>query len=83
MNNSIPKQVRVLWNDAVIYDQASNISAGLSQIKTTGNLVKETSLFIIIQNPKSKNLTRPKAYHKPKPTFLYVPKGMVEEIKYL
>lgn len=86
-------KVKVLWNDAVIYDRYSDISQGLSKMETTGELVKQMGSYLIIKDPITKNLTRPdksgwviKCYRrlkfkKQRPRFFYIPLGMIQRYR--
>ena len=87
MNNKL-KKVKIYWTDAVIYS-ASSVSKKL-ELKPTcklteGILLKESTEWIIIQNPRTITLEDGKRdareQKKRKATFLYIPRGMIEKIE--
>lgn len=77
MKNHNRKQIKVYWEDAVIYNRPlSRKDFRLRKKVTTGELFKENDDFLIIKNPQTFNDDR-----KQKITFVLIPKGMVKNIK--
>lgn len=81
------KIVEVDWLDAVVYsatNKEKNMSVFPTAMHTKGILVIENSEGIIVKNPHSVyKLTKKRSRKeiKKKPTFLFIPHGMIEKIK--
>ena len=86
------KLVRITWKDAVIFDSAK-LPNQLIPMETRGLLVQEKENYFLIAKPKTKKIDQntpqrflmswTKNVFGKKPTFFYIPKGMVVKIDFL
>ncbi len=76
------KKIRVIWNDARLFSpQQKTIS--LSSMETLGFLEKETDTYLLIKDPITTGRDTGGKHPKQKPTFYYIPKGMIQSIEYI
>lgn len=76
----------VLWFDAVKYAGSSEENKSLrpTPMRTRGVLIEENADGVIIKNPYSvyrKSGDRSKKEIEKEPTFLFIPRGMIEKIE--
>ncbi|MBI4993550.1 hypothetical protein HZC33_01140 [Candidatus Wolfebacteria bacterium] len=80
------KRIKVYWADAVFYKKSKNIGDGLTKMITIGELFIENEKFIVIKYPKSIKENKPllfqlfKRFLSKKPTYLFIPRGMIRNI---
>jgi len=75
------EKVKIVWHDAVLYSPEVK-AVELTRMETVGVVKKETPDFVIISDPITTKLkTKEKYPYKEKPTFFFIPKGMIETIK--
>lgn len=74
------KKIRILWNDAVLYSP-KKMAAHLTPLKTIGILEKEDKDFMIVRSPKTIRRTDGTPHPEKKPTFYFIPRGMIEKIE--
>lgn len=77
--------VEILWFDAVKYAGSSENNKSLVPIAmlTKGVLIREDGDGIVVKDPYSvykENRGRSKKEINKKPTFLFIPRGMIEKI---
>lgn len=83
------KKIKVFWDDAIIYSYKSIKKDGRSLSKkiTIGNLIKETSKYIIIKSPTVLTFNDTKKIYMQKEnsdySFFFIPKGMIKKIEYI
>jgi hypothetical protein len=81
-----PKRVEVVWDDAVKYSYLTEDNEDLTPTRmlTKGEIVREDIDGIVIKNPHSvykENGERSKKELNRKATFLFIPQGMILEIR--
>ena len=89
MNNK-GKQVKIIWNDAlIIYPKRKGNTPLLkkkednipSKMETTGLFETEYDDYFLIKNPVTINTKTEKRHPEQTPTFYLIPKGMVDIIE--
>jgi hypothetical protein len=87
--NTRQQKVKVVWQDAVIFG-SDNIPTKLAIRETRGYLLKEDKNYILIAKPKTdkpnqskliKVLNFLKTCRQKKPTYFFIPRGMILKIK--
>lgn len=82
------KKVMIFWSDAIKYSGSSSDNESLVPIGmcTRGILIQESPDGMVIKDPYSvyqKNGRRSKKEIKKKPTFLFIPHGMIQRVEYV
>lgn len=74
------KKIKVKWVDAVLYGPSGQDE--ITEMKTSGILIRDSKDFLIIKNPKTTKIkTKKKHPKKGTPSFYFIPKGMVLKIE--
>lgn len=83
------KKIRVFWTDAVIYSRHVSEVNRLPKMETAGVLYRESTNYVVIKRPRTVRLGAGRHLVgkifsflriRRKPTFLYLPKRMIDEI---
>lgn len=85
------KNIRVYWDDAVIYKKNHGESFPKpTKMMTYGKLAKNTEYYLIISDPLTESYSEELKEFVPKPyvtgkklkeaTFFYIPKGMITKL---
>ncbi|MEK7635727.1 MAG: hypothetical protein AAB405_01395 [Patescibacteria group bacterium] len=83
------KKIKVYWNDAVFYQKGKEMTVGLTKIITSGELFFENEKSIVIKNPKIIKENKPLLFQfsqwflSKKPTYCFIPRGMIKKIDIL
>ena len=75
-----PKKITITWHDVRVYSpQQKQVS--LSEMKTSGLLVKETEDFYFVKDPITVRVESGRPHPEEKPTFYLIPKSMAVSIE--
>ena len=75
-------KIKVVWKDAIVYSSKDKLPTSLPLMETVGFLEKENKTFVIIKDPHTINLKKNTLHPRGnKPTFYYIPKGMIQKIE--
>lgn len=81
------KRIKVTWTDAVIYSRHSSDVNKLPKMETEGFLYRDKPDYIVIKKPRTTKLRfKPRLTKKllsifvKKPTYLYLPRTMIDKI---
>jgi len=83
------QRVKIRWEDATSYYNLEEIPEELPLQETEGKIIKEKDSFVILKNPKTKNYNSHshrginKENKGKKPSFLFIPKGMIVEKSFI
>lgn len=72
--------IHLIWTDARLVSPKSP-EIEVSRMRTIGMLECETEAYYIIRDPETVNMRTGKAHPEKTPTFYFIPKTMVVEIK--